>query len=542
MAEASGTYQFRDDQRPAVPGAPYNPPISGRLTAAYVLNAILIVLLATFGQGLYGTNLSAVAGGYGVTSAEATWLSAIYAGFAASNALFLIKGRQQFGIMAVATLLLLLASAASFVVLIAPGFATALLGRAANGLVASTMTAAAVYYLMIALPPDKRPAAIPIVLGTLQLGTPLARMVPVEVVTANGNVGLHLLNLAVPLLQLVLMQAIPLPPTPTTRVFRRLDALTVALFTPAIILLASVLALGRTHWWSDTPWLAWMLVLAVPLFAAGVLLEYSRTQPTLSIDWLSNWDILRFALIVIFERIAVSEQSVGAVALFQTAGLNNDQLHGLYLATMAAQVIGILLVVATLSERSIPYQALAALLMIAAGAWIDSFSNGLSRPQDLVFSQILVAAGTTVFIGPALLWIALRMLKTGGQYLVTMVVVFSLTQNVGSLIGSALLTSVQYASAAVHGSSIAAEITVGDPLVQDRVREEAIAAAPATPGTPEAIAAGTVRLGQSAGGQAAILGLLDAFRLVAAAAVVGALLIMLAIGRTLLMRRKEATA
>lgn len=539
MATGSGNYAFREDEQPRVLGAPYMPRISAGLKIAYTINAILLVLFATFTQGLYSTNLPNVAGGYALTNAEAGWLSAVYAGFAASSSLFLIKGRQQFGIMPVATVLLALFVIASTIVWLAPSFPTALIGRAANGLVTSTVTAAAVYYLMVVLPADKRPAALPIILGCLQLGMPLARMVPVEVVIGDGNVGLHLLNIAVPLLQLLLLRAFPLPPSSKDTVFERKDLLMIALLVPAIVLLTAVLALGRAHWWSDTPWLGLMLAFAVPLFAAGIVLEYGRRNPTLSIQWMTQWDVLCFGAIVVMERIAIAEQSVGAAGLFQVAGLNNDQLRGLFGLIMLAELAGIIVVVLTLSEKAVPYQALVALLMIAGGAWIDSFANGLTRPRDMVFSQMLVGMGTTMFIGPALIWIALRMLRTGSQYLVSMIMVFSFTQNIGSLAGSALLNSYQYVQTETHGQVIASEITVGDPQVLDRIRREALAVAPAAADSPAALAAGTSAIGQSAGQQAAILGLLDAFRLIGTVSLLGALVILILLVRRSWTARKD---
>jgi hypothetical protein len=84
--------------------------------------------------------------------------------------------------------------------------------------------------------------------------------------------------------------------------------------------------------------------------------------------------------------------------------------------------------------------------MIALGAGLDSQASNLTRPEQLYLSQALIGFGTTLFIGPALAFGILRVLR-GPEMFITTIVLFSVTQNVGGLAGSALLGSLQIASA-----------------------------------------------------------------------------------------------
>ena len=95
------------------------------------------------------------------------------------------------------------------------------------------------------------------------------------------------------------------------------------------------------------------------------------------------------------------------------------------------------------APASVRQQVIVAALIIALGAWLDSHATNQTRPQELYLSQALLGFGTTLFIGPALAFGFLRMLERGPAYFVSLVVLFSSTQNIGSLAGSALLGSYQ---------------------------------------------------------------------------------------------------
>ena len=526
MQPAKPQYRFRKEERPAVPGGAYTPwhPLSRR--AGYAFTALILSVLSTFGNGLVGDNLNYVAGGYGCDSAEAIWLNIAYTGMSASASLFVVKGRQQIGIEPIVQTLLSIYILAAAVELLFPSFATALVARCLNGLATSTGVAMATYMLLQVFPKKLQAAAVPIILGGAQLGPPLARLVPVELLVRNGNFGLHLINLAVPAVELALILIWPLPPALTAKVLSRLDILTVALLLPALVLLVGVLALGRTLWWTDTPWLGWMLAGAVLLAALGLVVELNRSRPTLWIKWMLRGDVLRFVIIAFVERIAVAEQSTGAVGLMSSAaGLNDDQLHGLFIAVIAAMVLGIVTAAGLLSIKAIPWMVTVALIMIAVGAGLDSLSNASTRPQDLLLSQAMIGFGTTLFVGPALLFGITRVLSSGPQYLVTMIMLFSFTQNIGSLAGSALIGSMQYVYSREASTVLSEDLRALDPQVQQQVEANA----------------GLVAEAENQ--QANTIGYLDAFRVVALiAALSGAIVLVLIAAMALSQPRKTAGA
>ena len=263
---------------------------------------------------------------------------------------------------------------------------------------------------------------------------------------------------------------VPLPPTERSKAFEPMDFVTVALMVPAFLLICIVLGEGRLLWWTDRAWLGWSLVCAVPLLAAAITIERNRAHPLLQIGWLGGRDILRFAAVALLVRLALAEQTYGAVGLLTSGGLTNDQLRTLFAIVAFAMVLGAGTASLTLSERRLPYQVMVAALIIALGAWIDSDATSITRPPQLYWSQALIAFGTTLFIGPTLAYGFLRMFSKGPSHLVSLIVLFSITQNVGGLTGSAILGSYQVVTAKAYAASLSDHLIAADPQVAARIQ------------------------------------------------------------------------
>jgi len=338
---------------------------------------------------------------------------------------------------------------------------------------------------------------------------------PVDVLAANGWYGLHLIEPAVAFFVLALINVLPLPPSERGKAFEKLDFVTIGLMVPGMLLVCGVIGVGRYYWWSDTPWLGWLLAAAIPLFAAAILIESHRSKPLLQIDWLASKDIVRFAAVALLVRLALAEQTYGSVGLLTLGGLNNDQLHTMFLWVALAMVLGIIVACLTLSQERLRLQVMVAALIIAAGALIDSGATNLTRPPELYLSQALIGFGTTLFIGPALVYGFLRMLAKGPNHFVTFVVLFSTTQNVGGIAGSALLGSYQVIQTRAHAASLQDHVLAADPQVVQRLQSGAGAVAGAIVDPALRGAQGAALLGQRLVGEANILAFNDVFRFVA---------------------------
>ena len=507
-------YIYAPEERPTFPGSPGILIHTAPRRAAYGAVAVLVAVSATFGNALVNVNVGSAAGSLGLYVAEASVLPAIYVAMNASANLTLVKARAQFGIPTITQGLLIVYALAGAWQLVFPGFASAVLIRAICGVTAAALTTLAIYYLLQTFPGRLRPLALVFGIGLVQLGTPLARLVPVELLAAHEWRGLYLIEIAIALAVLALTAVLPLPHSERSPAFEKADIVTIALLVPAYLLVCVVLGLGRLYWWTDAPWLGVALACAIPLFTGAVLLERSRANPLIRIDWLSSLDILRFAGVAVFVRLALAEQTFGAVGFLTSGGLTNDQLHTLFAIVAVAMVLGMICAALTLSETRLPYQVAVAALIIAAGAWIDTDANNLSRPPQLYLSQALIGFGTTLFIGPAILYGFVRMFAHGATHLVSFIVLFSTTQNVGGLAGSAWLGSYQIAATRYHVTTLSERLSPADPQVVSRLQSGVAVVSGVVVDPAARIAQGSALLNQAAAREAGVLAYIDVFAFV----------------------------
>ena len=523
---AVGDYEFRPEDQPTFPGGPFAPPHPPLRRLSYAAIGLWIGATATFANAMVTVNVANLSGEYAAYVAELTWFPAIYVAANSCANTMLVKARSQFSMLNVMRALLLVYILVAAMQFLVPGFAAEAVVRFASGIVAGGMTTTSIYYLLQALPPKARPVAVVTGLGMTQIGTPLARLLPVDLLSAQGWSGQHYIELATGLTTLTLITLLPLPPTPRSRLFQPLDFVTVALLLPATLLICGVLNRGRLAWWTDTPWLGVDLAVAIPLLTAAIAIETCRERPLIRFAWLGTLEFLGLVAIALLMRLALAEQTYGAVGLLTAGNLDNDQLRELFAWVIVSMLAGIVACVLTLSERALPKQVIVASLAIAVGAWMDSHANNLTRPEQLYLSQSLIGFGTCLFIGPTLAHGVLKVLRLGPDYFVTLVVVFSMTQNIGGLVGSALLGSYQTVATRIHFQELAERMPAGDVQVANRVTgsTRALAGAIADPGIRAQ--QGGAALAASMTREANVLAYNDVFRLVWRLALANALLIV----------------
>jgi hypothetical protein len=519
-------YQFTSIERPLLPGSPYSPAHPLWRRGVYLGVALMTSITATLGNGLVSTNLQNIAGSAGEYVASVSILPAIYVAMNATGNLSIVKARIQWGILAVTHGAVALYALAALAQLVFPNYSLALAVRAASGLSASALITVTTYYLFQVFPPQLRPATLVMALGFTQLGVPLARLFPVETLAQHHWQNLHLIELALPLVMLALMTAFPLPPSDKGKAFEPLDFITIALVVPAMLLICSVLAMGRVYWWTDTPRLGWMLAASVPLLGMAALIEAHRGKPLLHLGWIGSGVILRFAAVALLMRIALAEQTYGSVGLLISGGLDNEQLRTVFVIVLGAMLIGIATAVLTLHAERLRRQVIVAALSIALGAWLDSHATNLTRPHELYLSQALLGFGATLFIGPTLAFGFIRMMQRGPAYFVSLVVLFSSTQNVGSLAGSAFLGTYQVIAARAHASALSEHLTVADPQVVARIQSgtQLLAGSVSDPGRQ--LAQGSALLAQAQAREATVLAFNDVFSLVALLALATAVFVL----------------
>ncbi len=460
--------EWAPHERPMMPGSPSTPlhPWPKRLAFGFV--GILVAITGSLGNALVTANLTNLQGVFGAFSNEVAWLPAVYVMTNISINLLLVKFRMQFGLRLFTEAFLLLYALVTFFHLFVNDLGSAIAVRAAHGAVAAALSSLGIYYMIQAFPAKHRLKALAIGISASQLAIPLARLFSAGLLELNEWRGLYLFELGLALLCFGCVLMLKLPPGDRYNAFEKMDFLTFFLMAPGMGLLCAVISLGRYDWWTSTPWLGWALAGAIALIVAAVLVEHRRKNPLLNVRWLSSGSVLRLGLTMVLMRIVLSEQNVGPIGFLQYLGLQNDQMTALSLAVLLGVIAGITVSALTIKPTQLEWPLVVALVLMIISALLDSQSNTLTRAPQMVVSQFMMGFAGALFVAPAMLSI-IGSVVAEPRNLVSFVAVFGMSQNLGGLIGSALLGTFQIWREKYHSSIIADNLSNLDPLVMERI-------------------------------------------------------------------------
>lgn len=461
-------------ERPMMPGSPSTPLHPPHIRVSYAVVGFIVSITGGLSNALVSANLQNLQGALGASAVDVAWLPAAYVMTNVSMNLLLIKFRQEFGLRLFTEAFLILYALVAFAHLFVNDIGSAIAVRAAHGMTGAALSSLGIYYTLQAFPQPLRMRGLAVGLGLSSLALPLARVLPVSLLEFAEWRGLYLFELGLCLLSLGCVLLLKLPPGDRLKTFEKLDFVTFLLFAPGMALLCAVLSLGRTVWWLEAPWLGWSLVGAIVLLTAAMVIEHDRRNPLINTRWWGSGDMLELALVMVLMRIVLSEQSTGAVGFLQALGMGVDQMHGLFWWVLAASVAGLACSALTLNLQRLTWPIVVALLLMIAGALLDAHATNLTRPAQMMFSQSLLAFGSMLFLAPALLTRIGAILQQP-KNLVSFVVLFGISQNLGGLLGSAFVGTLQTLREKFHSSQLNEGLTLLDPQVVTRLQAGASA-------------------------------------------------------------------
>ncbi|MDO9337876.1 MAG: MFS transporter [Caulobacter sp.] len=529
-------------ERPTIPGSAPTPDHHPRLRVAYGLIGLLVGLTGGLGNALVSVNLATFQGALGLSPVEAAWIPIVFTMTSVCASILLFKVRQQFGLRLFAELGLSVYVLLMIGDLFAQSYGSTLLVRAASGFVGSCLTSMGILYMLQAFPAAHRIKAIIIGMGLSTLAIPLARLFSSDLIQVAEWRGLHIFELGLALLSLGAVTILKLPPSDRFKAFESLDLVSFGLFAGGMALLCAALGLGRVVWWTEAAWIGWALCGALILIVSAFVIEHNRKNPLLQTRWMGSADILRLALVSILVRVILSEQTVGAVGLMTVEGIGSDQLRGLFAIILIATITGSAVSALTMNPANLGPPLLAALALMAIGAFMDSDASNLTRPENLYLSQAILAFAASLFLAPALLFGIARAMAQGPSYIISFVAVFSGAQTLGGLMGSALIGTAQVAREKFHSSQLVERLNPADPLVAQRLQQLGGAYARTQPDAALRQAEGGALLGQQATREANILAYNDVFLAISVIAALTFLWIGFLYLRARLRTRREALA
>lgn len=501
-------------EKPTFPGSPSTPdhPLSKRI--CFFLVGILVSLTSGIGNSLVYVNTNNLMGVMKATSIEIAWLPAAYIMTNITSNILLVKIRQQYGLKFYAEVFMFVYVLITFGHLFANSYETAIAVRAAHGFVSAVLNTLGVLYLIQAFPAKYRLKALVIAIGMTQLATPIARVMSFELLAIDEWRGMYFFEFGMALLSFAAVLWLKLPPGDRTKAFEKWDFVTFFLLAPGMALLTAVLSQGRLVWWFDAPWIGVCAALAIVLISAAWILEHNRTNPLINTRWLSSGKIVRLALSVLLIRIVLSEQTTGIAGFFQLFNLNNDQLQSLFVVVLIGSILGIVVGALTINIKNLLLPFVLSALLLGTGALMDAQATNLSRPDNMYLSQFMLAFGCTYFVGPSMI-IAIGDVLSNPQRFVSFIMMFGISHNLGGILGSSILGTIEIWREKFHSSYLTEHITMTDPLVVARVNQQMAAYAHTITDPAKLQAIGLQTLDQIITREANILAYTDAFMLFA---------------------------
>ena len=423
--------EWQPHEKPALLGSPSTPEHSTPKRIAYGVVGLLVCLTGALGNAVVTANLQNLQGTFGAWSTEIAWLPAVYVMTNISINLLLVKFRQQYGLRAFTEGFLVLYVLVTFFHLFVNDLSSALMVRAAHGMVAAALSSLGIYYQIQAWPAKHRLKALTIGITGSSLAIPLARLFSTELLQLDEWRGLYFFELGLALISLACVIALKLPPGDRRKVFEKKDFVTFFLLAPGMALLCAVLSLGRLDWWFEAPWIGWSLALSLVLIVSAIVFEHNRINPLLNTRWLSSGSIVRLGLIMLLIRIVLAEQNTGVIGWLQYVGLQNEQMTHLAWSIFAGIVCGIVTSCLTIKPTKLAWPIITSLALMIVASLLDSQSNNLTRPDQLMFGM---------------------------------------SQNLGGLLGSAILGTFQTWREKYHSSLLADQLTTLNPLVNERIQ------------------------------------------------------------------------
>lgn len=509
---------WAEHEKPALPGSPAMLQHESWVRVCYGLIAVLIGLTGGLGNALFTANLPTIQGQMGLTSVESAWLTGAYVMFNMTANLLVYKFRQQFGMRLFAEIGLGAYAALSVLHLVLGSYQSLIGLRAASGLVAATCSSLGTLYMLQAAPRTYVLKMLVIGVGVGQLATSLAWVLSPSLLYNSEWHNLYLFEAGLALLSFAAVVLLKLPPGLYIKTFEKLDFVTFSLMVPGLGLLIAVLVQGYSRWWLDSPSLAWMLVGAIALLSIALYIEHHRANPMFHTRWFLQMPTIRFVIGAILLRFLTAEQSYGVVGLMRTLGMTSDQMQPLFMVILLGTLIGVALSAITFGVPHMGKQIVAAIALFAVAAFLDHHRTSVDRPSDFFFSQFLLAVGAGIFMGPLMLTGVIQGLKYGANHMLTAVVTISMTQAMGGLLGSALLSTYQTHRQQVYSVALVAQLDPTDPVVAERLKIQNQIYGRVTPDPVMRANQGTLQLQQIVRREANVRAYNDVFMLTAAIA------------------------
>lgn len=529
---------------PPMPGQPAPAPaLPIRQALPYIGAAILLALAQGLGQGFVSSNIPQFAGDLGITTTQASWLMAAYMIPRASLPLMLIKIRAQYGLRRFAEIGITAYVLVAFASVWISDLRSAVVVQFLSGMAAAPLSTLAFLYMLEPMSQAlKIVLGLPMVLALMAIGPSLARVISPALIGDGGLLWVHLTALGLAMVSLALVFRLPLRPVPHAKVIQPLDFVSFGLIAAGFGGLTVAFVMGPIRWWTEMPWIGWLLAGSVAALTLAVVTELHRKAPLLDIRWLATPAMLHLTATLFLFRLILSEQSTGAPRMFLTLGVAPSQMTGLFAIICIASLLGGLACFAWMRPGREGQLHLAALVCIALGAWMDSQATLDTRPAQMVISQALIGFAGMLFMPPAMMAGLLSALRKGPNYILSFIIVFLSTQSLGGVLGSGIFTTLINWRQAFHLQVLSEELQPTSAATRAEIARQMTLLAPQITDAAQLKAQAVAQIARTTASQAYVMAYNDVYFLTFLIAVAAGCGLILHLFRDALAARLSSTS
>lgn len=430
--------QFRPNEMPSIWGSPAKPDLPNRIRLLYGIAFMVVLLAASLQNNLIIAYIDYLQGDFGFTPTQGACVTAAYYMGNVWTTIMLFRFRQQFGLKVFFTCIFVVMLFSQILELMFSNFWIVVFARFISGVVGGGISVLTIFYAIQMLPMSKKYLLFPTSIGLAQIGSVLAHFI---VAYFSMNDYPHLMNcfeIGFCLIAFCTFLLIELPPSHTAKAFFPED-FTAIFFVVGTALCCLIFSVGNIVWWHYEA-IGYGLCVAIACFGLFFIAEFFKKRPFVHLQFLANFQLIELSLAAAFVRMCLAEQSTGATMLFRKVlGFSDYQLMGYYgILTLSATLGGLLCLMIYNYERSHGMILFAAAL-IPLGSFLSMNLSIDMLPSHVYLGQALIAFASVFFMGPLIVNGIVLGFARGTNYVITFAVVFTFSQGVFGLFGSALV-------------------------------------------------------------------------------------------------------
>ena len=474
---------FTPNEMPAIWGSPAKPDFPNKIRLIYGIGFVVALVTASLQNNLIIAYIPYLQGDYGFTPTQGACVTAAYYMGNVWTTIMLFRLRQHFGLKIFFICIFVGLLLSQFLELMYSNFSVVIFARFIGGVVGGGINVLTIYYALEMLPPKQRYLLFPISIGLIQIGSVLSRFIVAYFSISDYPHLMLCFEAGICIIAFCVSLLIELPPSQIDKAFLLEDS-SIVFYALATAICCFIFSVGNIVWWHHS-YIAYGLCIAIVSFGIFFLIEFFKKRPFINLKFLTNIQLIEVALAAAFVRMCLAEQSTGATGLFKNVlGFSDYQLMDYYgILTLGALCGGIACIMIYHYERSHGMILFAAFL-IPLGSFLSTKLSIDMLPSNLYLGQFLIAFASVFFIGPLMVNGILMGFARRAIHLITFAAIFTFSQGVFGLLGSAIIgyfvesRTAQYLQNLINHSPYSQSTTqiLGDTLESEMIKQAGILA------------------------------------------------------------------